>query len=241
MGRREANIQLARTASAPDGRATAQRTRRLGVVALVLTGLIILGLLVILTVFISAVAMPILSQGFAAAPTSTTASWIATQEAALTPTSADWATFTNSEGGFQVDVPGVISSSHAYFINDFSGKGSDFYYTGAPLSSPLQQREAKLWVKVLYSARITDMNICPQGGTAVKIGSGKLQIPAWQRDEGRIVALNLVLNGVAIQITLDSRDDGQPALARYDDIWRHMLASFAPLPGVRSLTTRPCG
>ncbi len=219
-------------------RAGGGRVRSLGVAAIVLAELAVI---VLLTVFLSSVAMPILTRDFAPAPAATTASWVATQEAALTPTSSDWYTVKNFEAGFQVDIPGVIGSSHAYFINDFSGKGSDFYYTSDPISSPLQQREAELWVKILYSTKITDLNICPQGGAAVKIGSGNVHVAAWQRDEGRIVALNLVLNGTAIEIDLDSRDDAQPALARYGDIWWHMLASFAPLPGVQHLTTHPCG
>jgi hypothetical protein len=73
------------------------------------------------------------------------------------------------------------------------------------------------------------------------IGSGKARVPAWVRDEGRIAAVNLVLNGVAIEITLDSRDDSQPALAVYGDIWQHILASFTPFTDVSRPSTDPCG
>lgn len=217
-----------------------KRMRGLGIFAAAFVVLVVAALL---AVYLSSVATPFIARDFAAAPTATTASWVATQEAALTPTSADWYTFANWEGGFQVDIPGVISSSHAYFINDFSGKGIDFYYMGAPISSPLQQREAQIWVKVLYSTKITDQNICPQGGTPVTLGAdGKQgeQVPAWVRNEGRIVFINLVLTGMAIEILLDTRDNAQPALPRYGDIWRHMLASFAPLPNETHSTDHPC-
>lgn len=219
----------------PDGRATAQR-RRLGIVVALLTALAVTTLL---TACLLSVITPLLTQVFVTSPTAT-ASRDATLAAAMTPTSADWFTFTNWEGGFQVDLPGVIGASHAYFINSFSGKGIDLYYMGAPISSPLQQREKKLWVKIFYSTKVTDFNICPQGGTPVKLGSGKAQVSAWVRDEGRIVTVNLVLNGTAIEILLDSRDAAQPALPRYGDIWRHILASFVLLPNMPHLTTHPC-
>ena len=201
--------------------------------------LLVLALSASLTVFFTLVAATIAAQYHAT--TSTTGLSVATQEATLTPTSADWYLYKSLDGGFQVDVPGVIGSSHGYFINDFNGMGADLSYTGAPLSSLLQQREAHIEMSILYSTKITDRNICPQGGVAVMIGSGNERVRAWVRNEGRIVALNLVLNGRAIQITLDSRDDAQPALAGYSDIWRHMLASFAPLAGAERLTTHPCG
>ena len=200
--------------------------------------LLVPALIAFLTLFVTSVITPIVSQDFSTTPT--TSSWLATQEAALTPTSADWYTYKNWEGGFQVDVPGVIGSSHAGFINDFSGKEVDLYYIGAPISSALQRREAQIWVKILYSTKITDQNICPQGGTPVMLGSGSAHIPAWQRDERRIVALNLVLNGTAIEIDLDTRDDAQPALPQYADIWQHMLASFVPLPATQHSATHPC-
>lgn len=222
----------------PTKRLKSRRARRLDVAAAVLASLLALAVTLFLTLLLIPAALPLVAQDLA---TPTTAPAVATYEAALTPTSADWYTLQNSDVGFQVDIPGVISSSHAYFINDFSGMGSDFYYNGAPLSSPLQQREAPLWVKVLYSTKIVDFDICPQGGAAVTLGSGKIRIQGWQRNEGRIVALNLVLNGAAIEIDLDSRDDTQPALMYYGDIWQHMLASFEPLQSTQRHTTRPCG
>lgn len=230
-----------RSQTHPTKRLKSKRERRLDVAASVLAMLLVLTVTVFLTLLLTPVALPLVARDLA---TPTTAPAVATYEATLTPTSPDWNTLMNSDVGFQLDIPGVISSSHAYFINDFSGMGSDFYFNGAPLSSPLQKREAPLWVKVLYSAKITDFNICPQGGTRVALGSGHVHIPAWQRDEGRIVALNLVLNGNAIEIDLDTRDNALAALPTYADIWQHMLASFAllpDLPGQSHATTHPCG
>lgn len=224
----------------PVGRVKSRRD----VAAIVLVTSLALALIVFLTVLVTLVALPIVSQDLAIAPTATVVPWIATQKAALTPVGSDWFTYKNSDAGFQMDMPGVIGSSHSGFINGFSGQAADLYYTGGPLSSPLQRREARLWVHILYSTKITDINICPQGGSAVTLGTGKAHIPAWQRNEGRIVALNLVLNGTAIEIDLDSRDDAQPALTNYGDIWRHMLASFALLPsppGQIHVATHPCG
>jgi hypothetical protein len=213
------------------------RPRALG---LVVIGLIAVGLITTITLLLAPAAMPFL-MGVLRTARPSGATNAATVDAALTPPSADWYTFTDWNGGFRVDVPGVIGSSHGYFIDDGNGQGVDLYYLGAPISSPLQQREARIWVSVLYATKITNDNICPQGGVAVMIGSGKEKVPAWVRDEGRIVAVNLVLHGVAIEITLDSRDASQPALATYGDIWQHMLASFAPLPGAQSPSTHPCG
>ncbi len=207
-----------------------------------LGALLILAVIVSLAVTCASVAVPVVLRLIASTPTTiSNVATAATREAANTPTSADWSTFESGDGGFQLDMPGVIGSSHGYFINDFSGMGADLSYSGGPLSSPLQRREADLSVSILFSTKITDRNICPQGGVAVMIGSGSDRIPAWVRDEGRSVVLNLVLNGRAIQITLASRDNTQPVLAQYGDIWRHMLATFAPLPGVQHLTTQPCG
>jgi hypothetical protein len=153
----------------------------------------------------------------------------------------DWDTFKLYDGGFQVDVPGVLASSHGYFINNFSGQGVDLSYTGATLSTPLQRLEAHVKVSVLYSTKITNLNICPQGGTPVQAGSGSVHLSAWQRDQGDTVFLNLVLNGEAIEISMTSRVSGQAALPTYAEIWQHMLASIAPLPGQTAGTTHPCG
>jgi hypothetical protein len=214
--------------------------RKLSTPGIVALALITLGLIAALTLLLAPAATSMLTGIFGTAHSSAAPN-AATVDAALTPASANWYTFTSWGGGFRVDVPGVIGSSHGYFIDDGNGQGIDLYYLGAPISSPLQQREARIWVSIRYATKITDDNICPQGGVAVMIGSGKERVSAWVRDEGRIVAANLVLNGVAIEITLDSRDDSQPALAVYGDIWRHILASFTPLAGATRLFTHPCG
>jgi hypothetical protein len=140
-----------------------------------------------------------------------------------------------------MDLPGVLGSGEAYFINGQSGEGVDLSYLGAPISTPLQQREEQIAIAMSYSTAIVDSNICPQGGVPVTIGSGNAALPAWQRDEGIDVKVNLVLNGTAIEIALRSADGSQPVLAQYGDIWRRMLASFAPLPGQLQRTTHPCG
>jgi hypothetical protein len=137
-------------------------------------------------------------------------------------------------------VPGVLGSSHGYFINDFSGQGVDLSYNGATLSTPVQHLESGVKVSVLYSTKITNLNICPQGGTLVQAGSGNGQIAAWERDQGDTVYVNLVLNGEAIEIHMTSRS-GQPALPQYAEIWQHMLGSIALLPGQPVGTTHPCG
>jgi hypothetical protein len=165
----------------------------------------------------------------------------ATTAAPTTPGgNGDWDTFKLYDGGFQVDVPGVLGSSHGYFINDFSGQGVDLAYNGATLSTPVQRQEAGVKMSVLYSTKITNINICPQGGTSIQVGSGQARIAAWQRDQGDTVYVNLVLNGEAIEIHMSSRS-GQPALPQYAEIWTHVLASIAPLPGQPPGTTHPCG
>jgi hypothetical protein len=222
-------------------------TRRQGA----LIGLVALGALVasvVLTVCLTSTLVPLLTQALATAP-SATPSAVATQQAITIPTtqaaattagSADWDTFKLYDGGFRVDVPGILGSSHGYFINDFSGQGVDLSYTGATLSTPLQHLEAQVKMSVLYSTKITDHNICPQGGTAIQAGAGSARIPAWQREQGDTVYVNLVLNGVAIEIHMTSRS-GQSVLPQYADIWTHMLTSIAALPGAPPGTTRPCG
>ncbi|HEX3269055.1 MAG TPA: hypothetical protein VHR15_00290 [Ktedonobacterales bacterium] len=216
-----------------------------------LLGLVALGTLVaivLLTVCLTSALIPLLTQVLATAP-SASPSVVATQQATAIPAtetataasgSADWDTFTLYDGGFRVDVPGVLGSSHGYFINDFSGQGVDLAYNGATLSTPLQRLEAGVKVSVLYSTKVTNINICPQGGTPIQAGAGNVRISAWQRDQGDTVYVNLVLNGVAIEIHMTSRS-GQPALPQYAEIWTHMLASIAPLPGQPVGATHPCG
>jgi hypothetical protein len=213
-----------------------------------LGAIVALAAIALLTACLYTAAVPLLARVLAAPPTvplsptsvpSPPAS--ATALATATPKNGDWDPFTLYDGGFRVDVPGVLGSSHGYFINDFSGQGVDLSYTGATLSTPLQRLEAQVKVSVLYSTKITDHNICPQGGAPIQIGPGNARIPAWQRDAGDTVRANLVLNGEAIEISMTSRVSGQSALPYYADIWQHMLASLAPLPSQPAGTTHPCG
>jgi hypothetical protein len=216
-----------------------------------LIGLVALGALVasvLLTICLTSTLIPLLTQALATAPsaspstveTQQATTTLATQAAATTAGNADWDTFKVYDGGFRVDVPGVLGSSHGYFINDFSGQGVDLSYLGAPLATPLQHLEAGVKVSVLYSTKITTLNICPQGGTPVQAGAGNIRISAWERDQGDTVYVNLVLNGEAIEIHMTSRS-GQSVLPQYAEIWTHMLASLAPLPGQPAGTTHPCG
>lgn len=202
----------------------------------------------LLTACLYGVAAPLLANVLASPPTvspaatsaASTSIVQATAAETATPGNKDWDTFTVYDGGFRIDVPGVLGSSHGYFINDFSGQGVDLSYNGATLSTPLQRLEAGVKMSVLYSTKITNINICPQGGTPVQAGAGSAKISAWERDQGDTVFLNLVLNGVAIELHMTSRS-GQPALPQYAEIWTHMLASIAPLPGLPPVTTHPCG
>jgi hypothetical protein len=221
---------------------TGRRRALLGLVALVA-----LGAIALLTACLYGTVPPLLAHILTASPTSpptatAVPSALATAAGTVTatPGNSDWDTFNVYDGGFRVDVPGVLSSSHGYFINDFSGQGVDLAYNGATLSTPLQRLGAGVKVSVLYSTKITNSNICPQGGSPVRAGSGSGKVSAWERDQGDTVFLNLVLNGVAIEIHLTSRS-GQPALPQYAEIWTHMRSSIAPLPGLPSSSTHPCG
>jgi hypothetical protein len=216
-----------------------------------LVGLAALVALVALTACVTQALVPLLTglYSVAMAPSTTTsrsavaappARATSAPQATATPATPDWRPFT-SGGGFHIDLPGALGSSHGYFINDFSGQGFDLSYLGAPIVTPLQQREAQIGVSIRYSTKIVDTNICPQGGVQVTMGSGNATTSAWQRDEGTDVKVNLVLNGTAIEIALYSSDSSQPVLSQYADIWRHMLASFASLPGQLQRTTHPCG
>jgi hypothetical protein len=183
---------------------------------------------------------PTVSSAATSAPSSNNVQQQIAATATATPGSSDWDTFTVYDGGFHVDVPGVLSSSHGCFINDFSGQGVDLAYNGATLSTPLQRLEAGTKVSVLYSTKITSIDICPQCGTPVQAGAGGVHIAARERDQGDTVYVNPVLNGVAIEIHMTS-GSGQSVLPQYAEIWNHMLASIAPPPGLLASTTHPCG
>jgi hypothetical protein len=116
------------------------------------------------------------------------------------------------------------------------------------LSTPLQRTAAGIVVRILYSTKITDTNICPSGGTPVILGTGTR---AWQETNvppnatgpaasSLYVHVSLVLNGMAVRIELVGQDPPDTFFARYGAIWRHMLASFAPLPAQGVRTSHPC-
>ena len=104
----------------------------------------------LLTACLYGVAAPLLANVLASPPTvspaatsaASTSIVQATAAETATPGNKDWDTFTVYDGGFRIDVPGVLGSSHGYFINDFSGQSVDLSYNGATLSTPLQRLEA---------------------------------------------------------------------------------------------------
>lgn len=161
----------------------------------------------------------------------------------------DWYTAELPEGGFRVDMPSVLSPDHAVYINGGAGQYIAYVYTGRPASSPLKRAAAQARVFVQYASQITDDNICPSGGTPVTLGA---RFPAYQQSDAPpetdgppasypYVRVSTVLNGEAIQLELNASGPADTFFARYGDIWRHMLASFAPLPGQPVSNNRPCG
>src|SRR5262249_40841434 len=150
-------------------------------------------------------------------------------------------------GGFRIDIPNILGSSHGYFIDNFTGQGVDLSYQGAPASTALQRLATEVTVTVLYATQITDLNICPHGGTPIRVGSGATTVPAWERETLSSsaavlsVGVNLVLNGVAIEIDLSGQGPPETFRTRYGVIWHHILTSFAPVPGRSTAATHPCG
>jgi len=187
---------------------------------------------------------------------SQTASATRVAGAAPTPTGAgtstpapDWYAAELPDGGFRVDMPSVLSPDHAVYINGGAGEYIAYVYTGRPASSPLKRAAAQARVFVQYASQITDDNICPNGGTPVTLGarySGYQQSDAPPEADGPpanspYVRVSLVLNGEAIQLELNASGPSDTFFAHYGDIWRHMLASFAPLPNQPASNNRPCG
>jgi hypothetical protein len=152
--------------------------------------------------------------------------------------------------GFQVEIPGVLSSSHGFFINGTSGQGLDLTYQGAPLSDSLQQLEAETEVDVLFSGAISDTNICPSTGTPITVGPGivgRQQTDVPPNPTGAAapfpyVTVSFVLHGVAIQLRLlASQAAPDTFLTRYSALWQHMLASAVAVPGGPGDSNHPCG
>lgn len=163
---------------------------------------------------------------------------------------ADWRNETHSGTNyrFRIDMPAMLTCSHGFFINDFSGMGCDYTYSGAPEQTALQQVEIETRVELLSSSKITDRNICPQGGTPVQLGTGASTTVGWERDqisttnsEGT-VTVNFLLHGIPVEISLAGfGGQQQPFLGRYGEIWHHMLASFTLLPSSVTQAAHPCG
>lgn len=149
---------------------------------------------------------------------------------------------------FRLDMPAMLACAHGFFINDFSGMGCDYTYAGAAAQTALQQVELETQVELLSSAKITDRNICPQGGAQVRVGTGADTITGWERDDvsgtssNGTVTLNLVIRGTPVQLSLTGfGNQPQPFFERYGAIWHHMLTSFTLLPAPVSQLVHPCG
>jgi hypothetical protein len=165
-----------------------------------------------------------------------------------TPT-PDWYVAELTDGGFRVDMPSVLSPTHAVYINGGAGEYVAYVYTGRPASSPIKRAAAQAHVLVQYASQITDDNICPSGGTPVTLGA---RFTGYQRSDAPpeadgppesypYVRVSTALNGEVIQLELDALGPADTFFARYGDIWRHMLASFAALPSQSPAATLPCG
>lgn len=220
-----------------------------------------LTLIVLLTTILSSAALRLLSGLASSTPAGTSVSGgqnhvstpptrAAVQAPTLTPLpGGDWKPYVNVDYGFRLDVPSVLGSTHGYFINNFTGQGFDLTYTGVPAATPLQTLEEETSVTVLFSTTITDMNICPSAGTPVTLGTGiagrqetnTLPAPNTPTPSMPYVQVSIVLNGVAIRLVLNGQGSPDTFLTRYGALWRHMLASFGPVPGAPTRTTHPCG
>lgn len=162
----------------------------------------------------------------------------------------DWRTDVEADGGFRIDVPGVLSPLHEVFINNASGKSISWTYVGVPLASSLQRVMVQTSLIMRYSSQILSDNLCPSASaTPITLGSG---IQAWQETDVPphangapetfgYVRVSLTLNGEAIQITLEGPAPVDTFFTRYGAIWSHMLASFAQLPTQPVNHSRPCG
>ncbi len=239
------------------GRQVTRRQRALLLTGGAIAALAGVGIIVLLAGFVSSAALRILDTLSVPAPTHApvghpTASQTAAQVGNPTATSqsnGDWAPYVNSEYGFRLDLPGILASSHGFFINNFTGQGFDMAYLNAPITTPLQRLEAETAVEVLYSTAITDRDICPDAGTPVMLGTGiegrqQTNVPPAANGPAALypyVHVSLVLNGVAIRVELRGQGPSETFLARYAALWQHMLASFAPVAGGPVYTTRPCG
>jgi hypothetical protein len=240
-----------------DGPQSMRRKRAACLLAGAFVSVAIVVMVVLLASFMSSTALRILDTFSASAPTHalvghSTPSQTAPQVGSPTATpqsNGDWSPYVNLEYGFRLGLPGVLASSHGFFINNFAGQGFDMAYLNAPITTPLQRLEAETAVEVLYSTAITDRDICPDAGAPVMLGAGiggrqQTNVPPAANGPAALypyVHVSLVLNGVAIRVELRGQGPSETFLARYAALWQHMLASFAPVAGGPVYTTHPCG
>jgi hypothetical protein len=230
------------------------RPRTRAGVALAAVALVALvALVVVLAHAFTSAALALLGTGSAATsgptPTFTHAAGQSATTSAPAATAGDWTPYVNADYGFRLDLPSALASGHGFFINNASGQGFDMTYNGAPLTSPLQRIEAETTVEVLYSSAVTDRDICPDAGAPVTLGasiSGRQQSNAAPLSNGPAapypyVHASVVQGGVAIRFELRGQPPSETFMARYSQIWNHMLASFAPVGGAPAFTTHPCG
>lgn len=161
----------------------------------------------------------------------------------------DWYPYVETDAGFRIDVPGILSPQHSQYINNTSGELTSWSYVGGPTSSALQRTMLQTTVITAYSTQITDHNLChAPSATPITLGSGiagwqETDVPPNPSGEAEIYGYaraNLVLHGEAIQITLEAPAPVDTFFTRYGAIWRHMLVSFAGLPNQPPATTHPC-
>jgi len=185
-----------------------------------------------------------------AAPATRTAGGPTPAAADTSTPEPDWYAAELPEAGVRFDVPSVLSPGHPAEINGNAGKLIAWAYTGSPASSPLKRAAAQATVIAQYSSQITNDDICPSGGDRVALGSGLAGYQQTDVSPGAngppasypYFRVSTVLNGEAIQLELHAPGRADDTFtARYGDIWRHMLASFAPLPNQPISKNRPCG
>jgi hypothetical protein len=170
---------------------------------------------------------------------------LSTGAATVTPLpTPDWRA-TYFAGVFRLDVPGVLVSTHGYFLQSGNGQGSDFVYTGAATLSPLQQIAATATLTVQYATTVTTVDLCPHGGTPVALGhgTGTTHLTGWQTFSASSppsVDVRVVLGGLAINIALQGVDPAGTFFSRYGSLWQHILASFTVIRQPDPHAVNPC-
>jgi hypothetical protein len=191
-------------------------------------------------------------RGAAAEPTSTweaTATPWPTSTPIPVPTSTPapaWVTYSvevadTATRVYRIDVPGALTCGKSSAPPNHTILPCE--YTGSPLP-PQHPVGAEVSVE-LDAAWITDANFPCRTGVRVVVGPG---IAGFQSDN---VALSApgncfdpapptevrafwIAGGVCYQLRMYAGASPQTFHARYDAIWRHMLASFAPAPAASS-------